>query len=736
MASVNCLPVPVYEESVENFALFIERVVVYLQVMKIAEKDKLSYLCLLIGAEKFKILKETVAPKKIEEKTFDECISILLTKFDEKKCVIAERYKFYNRKQQSGETIKDFIAAIKSLSISCLFKSFLDEALRDKLVCGLNNEAMTRRLLSEDESLTFEKACEIVDNMEAVIKSSKILNVNQTSEVNQIQKSKLSWEKTQKKNHHSRPEQKINQNHQYHQGRSNSRGNRGDGSPSHFGSRKRCERCYVNHQPEACPSKNWKCYKCLKIGHTSKFCSKSSHYTSLVNQVHCIYNLNTCNIFSSDAVTVPLSINGELVSFMVDTGSSSTLVSYDTYVKQFKSYKLSPFHGKFFTANHQNLFVMGFFMVTVSVDSKTKIEKEFPLFVIKNLISDAILGRNWLNVIYPNWENNFTKAFQASAVKIKSGDNENANKNVRHNWPTASSPFERVHLDFFDLKGSKYLLICDAYSKWVECFYMKTTTYSNLLSKLSEVFSRFAFPQTIVCDNGPPFSCKEFSKFCKEKSIKLLFSPPYNPESNGLAERSVQTFKKILIKFMFSKYSKNLSPAQRLFDCLYTYRSTPTTVTGVSPMAKLFSYEPRTPLLIMSKENQSENNVLNENKTERKYVREFKENDKVLVYLKQIKSKFKWVQAIIKLKLSPWVYLVQIINGGEIKKVHVNQLKISSLKSISSYDCPDNVGYDFANIPSQQNKNESIPGPSNEYDSVQTRSGRIIKPPVRFCPEL
>jgi len=301
---------------------------------------------------------------------------------------------------------------------------------------------------------------------------------------------------------------------------------------------------------------------------------------------------------------------------------------------------------------------------------------------------------------------------------------QNANKNVHHSWPIAESPWERVHLDFFELKGSKYLVVCDSYSKWVECFYMKNTKYIDLLSKLSEVFSRFAFPKTIVCDNGPPFSCQEFSIFCKEKSIKLLFSPPYNPESNGLAERSVQTFKKILIKFMFSKNSKFLSPAQRLIDCLYTYRSTPTSVTGVSPMAKIFSYEPRTPLVILSKKK----NYLNKNKKSRENVlKEYKENDNVLVYLRHLKSPMKWVQGTVKLKLSSWVYLIQLI-GGEEKKVHVNQIKKSSLSK------SNNVSLDeWEDFGSQGNNSgiEPLPSTSGNNDIV-TRSGRIVKPPVRF----
>jgi transposase InsO family protein len=51
-----------------------------------------------------------------------------------------------------------------------------------------------------------------------------------------------------------------------------------------------------------------------------------------------------------------------------------------------------------------------------------------------------------------------------------------------------------------------------------------------------------------VSDNGPPFGANEFKEYCEKNCIKIIHSPPYNPESNGLTEREVHTIKKLLIK--------------------------------------------------------------------------------------------------------------------------------------------------------------------------------------------
>ena len=43
------------------------------------------------------------------------------------------------RNQQTDESINDYIVALKKLSIHCNYGEFLNRALRDRLVCGLNN---------------------------------------------------------------------------------------------------------------------------------------------------------------------------------------------------------------------------------------------------------------------------------------------------------------------------------------------------------------------------------------------------------------------------------------------------------------------------------------------------------------------------------------------------------------------------------------------------------------------
>lgn len=98
------------------------------------------------------------------------------------------------------------------------------------------------------------------------------------------------------------------------------------------------------------------------------------------------------------------------------------------------------------------------------------------------------------------------------------------NNKFRTSWPKPKQAWERVHLHLFDSNSSKYLIISDSYSKWIQCFLLRGKhDYKTILSKLAEVFARFSFPNTIVSDNGPPFCATELKDFCSRR--KLMFIP-------------------------------------------------------------------------------------------------------------------------------------------------------------------------------------------------------------------
>ena len=79
---------------------------------------------------------------------------------------IAERYRFHKRTQHEGESVQDFVAALKQLSIHCGYEGeTLNENLRDRFIVGLSNNGIQKKLISKDE-LSFKRAVEIAISFE------------------------------------------------------------------------------------------------------------------------------------------------------------------------------------------------------------------------------------------------------------------------------------------------------------------------------------------------------------------------------------------------------------------------------------------------------------------------------------------------------------------------------------------------------------------------------------------
>ena len=116
-------------------------------------------------------------------------------------------------------------------------------------------------------------------------------------------------------------------------------------------------------------------------------------------------------------------------------------------------------------------------------------------------------------------------------------------------WPYSRRPMERVHVDFAEYRGKMLLIMIDSFSKFIWCHIMNNdTTTQKTLMILYGWFCERGFPTTLVSDNGPQFTAKEFGEKMSKWGVKHLLTPPYHPASNGLAEKAVGTVKDRLKK--------------------------------------------------------------------------------------------------------------------------------------------------------------------------------------------
>ena len=114
-------------------------------------------------------------------------------------------------------------------------------------------------------------------------------------------------------------------------------------------------------------------------------------------------------------------------------------------------------------------------------------------------------------------------------------------------WPSESEPWNRIHIDWAYHKSlGNVLVIADAFSGWLEAFVCSSRTTSAVIDRLRSLFARFGVPHLLVSDNAPEFSCSELLLWLRAIGCRLLHSPEYRPQSNGLAERAVRTIKDAL----------------------------------------------------------------------------------------------------------------------------------------------------------------------------------------------
>lgn len=222
-----------FDPKSDSMTAYIERAMMYMDANNVPQDRRAATLLIAIGKSTFQVLRNLVIPAKLQDKSYDNIVKTLLDHYEPKPLVIAERFNFNGRQQGPTESVTVYAAELRRLSIHCEFGFFLDDALRDRFVCGLRSEASQRKLLVEAK-LTFAQAVEIAHNMETAATKTKQLHEGDPVPLS---------------------EKAVN------------RTAPADNLDTCF-YRRGCS----NHKPAQCPFKNFRCHNCGKLGHIRDAC--------------------------------------------------------------------------------------------------------------------------------------------------------------------------------------------------------------------------------------------------------------------------------------------------------------------------------------------------------------------------------------------------------------------------------------------------------------------------------
>ena len=81
------------------------------------------------------------------------------------------------------------------------------------------------------------------------------------------------------------------------------------------------------------------------------------------------------------------------------------------------------------------------------------------------------------------------------------------------NIPIPTRQFQMVAVDLFECDGKHYLSLQDYYSRYIEVEKLYSTRASFIIVKMKGIMPRNGIPEQVFSDNGPQFSCAEFSQF-------------------------------------------------------------------------------------------------------------------------------------------------------------------------------------------------------------------------------
>ena len=153
-----------------------------------AEKKRAVFLS-IIGASTYKLLHNLVSPRKPGEKSFVELTAVLRKHFHPTPSIIVERFRFHSRVRKPGESVATFVSELRCLSQFCEFGDSLEDMLRDRLVCGIDDDGIQKRLLAEPD-LTYAKAVDLAQRNETASQQVRDLKVGQVQKlVNQVKDS-------------------------------------------------------------------------------------------------------------------------------------------------------------------------------------------------------------------------------------------------------------------------------------------------------------------------------------------------------------------------------------------------------------------------------------------------------------------------------------------------------------------------------------------------------------------
>lgn len=128
-----------------------------------------------------------------------------------------------------------------------------------------------------------------------------------------------------------------------------------------------------------------------------------------------------------------------------------------------------------------------------------------------------------------------------------------------------------------------------------------------------------------------------------------------------------------LKKIIVDNENKIININDNVHNFLFTYRTTPSTITNQSPANLMFKYKSRTPVTVLNKNKiEIKTKEIKETSNHNEEVIEFEVGENIY-YKNHLKDLIKWIPCKIVNKISKYVYSIEL--KRRVRIAHINQLR-------------------------------------------------------------
>ncbi len=149
-------------------------------------------------------------------------------------------------------------------------------------------------------------------------------------------------------------------------------------------------------------------------------------------------------------------------------------------------------------------------------------------------------------IFWPGMNSQIEDTIRRCEVCLKYRNKQPKEPMTAHDVP--NGPWKKVASDIFELYSQYYIVLVDYYSNFIEVERLDSLSTSSVIKFLKRNIARYGLMEELVSDNGPQYTSQQFQEFMKQCDIQHTTSSPLHPQSNGLAEKAVQTIKMMMKK--------------------------------------------------------------------------------------------------------------------------------------------------------------------------------------------